>query len=108
MEIDISGRHFHISEALKEYVSQKVEKLSRYALKLEMVHVVMEVQKFHHVAEITVLGKDIRFTAKEESADMYAAFDESLGNIQLQLARHHDRVKDHKARRYPKGSRVKR
>ena len=81
-------------------IAEKVGKLDKYSLKLEMVHVVLEVQKFRHVAEITALGKDIRFTAKEESADMYASFDKSFGNIQLQLARYHDKVKDHKARRY--------
>ena len=104
MEIDISGRHFHVTEALKDYVSEKVEKLDKYSLKLESVHVVLEVQKFHHVAEITLLGKNMRLTAKEESADMYAAFDNSFGNIQLQLRKRHDKVKDHKARRYETGS----
>ena len=102
MEIDISGRHFHVTEALKDTVTEKVKKLDRYSLQIETVHVVLEVQKFHHTAEITVAGKNLRLTAKEESADMYAAFDNSLGNIQLQLARQHDRVKDHKARRYEK------
>ena len=66
----------------------------------------LEVQKFHHMAEITVAGKNLRLTAKEESADTYAAFDNSLGNIQLQLGRQHDRVKDHKGRRYKKTARV--
>ncbi len=89
-----------MSEALKETIAQKISKLDKYSLKLEMVHVILEVQKFHHVSEITVLGKNIRFTAKDESTDMYAAFDKSFGNIQLQLARYHDKVKDHKARRY--------
>lgn len=107
MEIDITGRHFQVSESLKDYVAQKIEKLDKFSLKLETAHVVMEVQKFHHIAEITVRGKDIRLTAKESSADMYAAFDNSLGNLQLQLARRHDKVKDHKARRYPKSARSK-
>ena len=98
MEIDISGRHFHVTEALKDTITEKVKKLDRYSLKIETVHVVLEVQKFHHTAEITVAGKNLRLTAKEESADMYAAFDNSLGNIQLQLGRQHDRVKDHKVR----------
>ena len=103
MEIDISGRHFPVTEPLKQYVAEKVLKLDKYSLKIEMVHVVLEVQKFHHISEITVAGKNLRFTAKEESADMYAAFDKSLGNIQLQLQRQHDRVKDHKGRRYTMG-----
>ena len=98
MEIDISGRHFHVTEPLKEYALEKVQKLEKVSLKLESVHVVFEVQKFHHISEITVLGKHLRMTAKEESADMYAAFDKSFGNIQLQLRRQHDRLKDHKAK----------
>ena len=104
MEIDISGRHFHVTEALKDTITEKVQKLDKYSLKIETVHVVLEVQKFHHTAEITVAGKNLRHTAKEESADMYSAFDNSLGNIQLQLARQHDRVKDHKPRHQEKGA----
>ena len=102
MEIDISGRHFHVTEALKDTITEKVQKLDKYSLKIEAVHVVLEVQKFHHVAEITIAAKNLRLTAKEESSDMYAAFDNSLGNIQLQLGRQHDRVRDHKGRHYYK------
>ena len=102
MEIDISGRHFKVTLPLKDYVEKKVQKLDKYSLKIESVHVIMEVQKFHHIAEITLLGKNLRVTAKEENPDMYAAFDNCLGNIQLQLSRQHDRIKDHKGRRYGK------
>jgi putative sigma-54 modulation protein len=100
METDISGRHFHVSEALKDYVSDKIAKLEKYSLKIEMVHVVMDVQKFNHITEISVLGKNLRITATEKSTDMYAAFDKAFGNMQLQLRRQHDKVKDHKGRRY--------
>ena len=104
MEIDISGRHFHVTEALKEHITEKVQKLDKYALKIETVHVVLEVQKFNHISEITAAGKNLRLTAKEKSTDMYGAFDTSFGNIQLQLRRQHDRVKDHKVRRGTKAS----
>ena len=100
MEIDISGRHFHVTEALKKYASEKVKKLDKYALKLEAVHVVLEVQKFTHLAEITTRGKNSRHTAKEMSTDMYAAFDKSFGNIQLQLRKQHDKVKSHKVKNF--------
>ena len=103
MEIDITGRHFHVTEPLKQYAIEKTQKLDKYRLKLESVHIIFDVQKFHHVAEITALGKNHRFKAKEESTDMYAAFDKSFGNIQLQFRRQHDKIKDHKARRYEAG-----
>ena len=96
MEIDIAARHFQVTEPLKKYITEKVEKFDKYSLKLELAHVVLEVQKFHHVCEITLTGKNLRMTAKEDAADMYAAFDNCFGNIQLQLRRQHDRVKDHK------------
>ncbi len=102
MEIDISGRHFQVTNPLREYAYQKIEKLGKYSLKLESAHVILSVEKFRHIAEITVLGKKIRLTAKEESVDMYAAFDRCFGNLQLQLGRQHEKVKDHKARRYKK------
>ena len=100
MEIDISARHFHVTEALKDHVTEKVKKLDKYSLKLESVHVVLEVQKFFHMAEIVLRGKNLRVTAKGESTDMYAAFDKTFGNIQLQLGKLHEKRKDHKARRY--------
>lgn len=101
MEIDISGRHFQVTAPLKEYIAEKVKKLDKYSLKIESVHVILGVQKFINTAEITLLGNNLRVTAKTDSADMYAAFDNCLGVIQLQLSRQHDRVKDHKARRHP-------
>ena len=100
MEIDISGRHFRITAPLKEYAEKKVQKLDKYSLKIESVHVILEVQRFRHIVEITLLGKNLRVTAKEDAGDMYAAFDNCFGNIQLQLSRQHDRLRDHKGRRY--------
>ncbi len=100
MEIDISGRHFQVAEVLKKYAAEKIEKLDKYASKLETVHVILEVQKFVHTAEITVLGKKLRFVAKERSTDMYAAFDKAYESMKRQLRHHHEKLKDHKARRY--------
>ena len=103
MEIDITGRHFQVTEPLKQYAGEKIQKLDKFSLKLESVHIVMEVQKFHHIVEITVLGKNLRFTAKEQSTDMYATFDKALGNIQFQLGRQHDKLRDHKGKRVEAG-----
>ena len=100
MEIDITGRHFHVTEPLKKHIHEKIAKLEKYRIKIEQAHVVLDVQKVNSISEITINGKNLRLTAKNTNADMYAAFDESYANIQLQLSRQHDRVKDHKGRRY--------
>ena len=103
MEIDISGRHFRVTAPLKDYIEKKVERLDKYSLKIESVHVVLDVQKFHYTAEITLAGKNLRLTCRKENADMYAAFDDCYGRLQLQLSRQHDRVKERGGRRYGMG-----
>ena len=100
MEIDIAGRHFKVTTALRAYVTEKVGKLDKYALKLEQAHVILDVQKFLQIVEIVLHGKNLRVTAKERSTDMYSAFDKCFDTIQLQMSRHHDKVRDHKGRRY--------
>lgn len=106
MEIDIAGRHVKVTEALKTYATEKVRKLEKYALKIETIRVVMIVEKIRQIVEITISGKNLRFTAKAESEDMYAAFDNCFAKIQLQLSRRHDRVKDHKSRQISKAARA--
>ena len=98
MEIDVSGRHFHVTEPLREYITEKIKKLDKYSLKLESVHVVLEVQKFHHFCEITGLAKHLRLAHKEDSTDMYAAFDNAFNNIQLQMRKQHEKVKHYKVK----------
>lgn len=100
MELDVTGRHFHVTDALKKYAVEKIQKLDKYSLKLEHAHIVFEVQKFNHISEITLRGKNLRLTAKARSLEMYAAFDKSFGIVELQLRKKHERVKDNKARRY--------
>ena len=100
MKIDISGRHFKVTGPLQDYIDSKVQKLDKYSLKIESAHVVLEVQKFRYIAEITLRGKDLRLVAKDEDGEMYAAFDRCFGRAQLQLSRKHDRRRDHKGRRY--------
>lgn len=102
MEIDISARHFQVTTPLKEHIGSKIEKLDKYSLKIESVHVILDVQKFHQIAEIVLLAKNLRLAAKEEDVDMYAAFDKSYANIQLQLRRRHDKVTSHARKKVKK------
>ncbi len=102
MEIDISGRHFQVTDALKKYITEKVKKLSKYSDKLEAIHVVLDVQKIHQVCEITTRGRGLKLTAKEDAADMYASFDNAFGSLERQLRKTHDRLKDRKSKRLTK------
>lgn len=95
MQIDIAGRHFAVTEGLKDHVMAKMQKLDKFTLKIESAHVVFEVQKIIQICEIVLSGKNLRMTALEKTSDMYASFDAAVANLQKQLARHHEKLKDH-------------
>lgn len=98
MNIDITGRHFHITEGLRDHALARMGKLDKYTLKIEHAHIVFEVQKIQQVCEIVLTGKNIRMTAIEKSADIYVSFDRAIANLQKQLARYHEKLKSHRKR----------
>ncbi len=99
MQITVVGRHFEVTEPIKNYVDGKLIKLDRYSSQIKEAHVILEVQKIRHIAEITLFMKDFKLTATEESRDMYASIDMALGNLHKQLLKLRDRIKEHKGRR---------
>jgi len=99
MQITVVGRHFDVTEPIKRYVDNKLLKLERYADKIKEAHVILEVQKFRHVVEITLSLKYFKLTATEESRTMYASIDKALHSLHKQLLRLRERLKEHKARR---------
>ena len=99
MQITVVGRHFEVTEPIKKYVDAKLLRLEKFSEDIKEAHVILEVQKFRHVAEITLYLKYFKLTATEESRDMYASIDNALGSLHKQLLKLRDRIKEHKARR---------
>lgn len=93
--VDLSARNLKLTEGLKNHVLHRIGKLDKYSLKIESVHVILQVVKSRHHVELVAQGKGFRMTATQESHDMYAAFDMALSNIQMQLNRYHDKIKHH-------------
>ncbi|NQU74056.1 MAG: ribosome-associated translation inhibitor RaiA [Candidatus Omnitrophica bacterium] len=96
MQITIVGRHFDVTEPIKRHVNKKLLKLERYAQKLREAHVILEIQKFRHIAEVTLYLKYVKLTATEESGDMHSSIDKVLGNLHKQLLKLRERLKEHR------------
>lgn len=99
MRITVVGRHFDVTEPIKKYVDNKLVKFERYTKKIKEAHVILEVQKFRHIAMITLYLKDFKLMATGESRDMYASIDTALGSLHKQVLKLRDRIKEHKGRR---------
>ncbi len=84
------------SPALKTYVLDKLQRLEKYMVKPEEIHVIMDVEKIRHQVEITVWQKGDRITGKEVSEDMYSSIDIVADKLERQLKKYKEKLKYHR------------
>ena len=104
MEVRISGRHFEITEALKEHVRKKAGNFEKYLHNIIDVHAILSVEKYRKTAEISVLGKKLKITEKSVDTDMFASIDKVCRRIEKTLRRHKDKIKTHRVKNNIKSS----
>ena len=101
MTINITSRHADISDALKAHVHAKLEAVLEAYPNVEYAHVIMDTQKFRHIIEVVVQGKQhLRIEAKDESDDMYASVDKVADKVDRQLRCAREKVVDHKSAKH--------
>lgn len=100
MNVTISGHHLDVSPALREYVLNKLDRITRHFDQVVDITVLLSVEKLsekerRQKAEVTlhVKGKDI--FAECASEDLYAAIDQLMDKLDRQVVRHKDKVQDH-------------
>lgn len=87
MEITVTGRHFEISDALRQHIEGKVQKLVRYLDEITAAHVVLSVEKHRHLAELTLEANGNQIRGLEETHDMYESVDAVIEKVERQTRR---------------------
>lgn len=96
MRVLITGRHVGVTEAMKEYAREKIEKVEKIFGRLTKVEVTMEVGPDAHAVEVVAAaGGHAPFVAKAQSPDMYAALDLVEEKLSSQLRKHKQKLTDH-------------
>lgn len=93
MQIAVTFRHMKTHEGVKAYVKEKVEKLQKYIENPREVHVVLAVEKFRHIAEITVVGNGGVFNSQGRDNDLYAAIDQMVDKMERQIRERREKAR---------------
>jgi len=97
MDIEITGRHVDVTDSMRDYAEKRLGKLEDEFPRLDSAHVIMDIQKYMHIAEVIVHARrHIRLEAKESSESMYASIDQVVDKIEKQLRRSIDKRHEHK------------
>jgi len=94
MQITISGHHIDITDALRNYVHEKLERIERHFDRVTSAQVILSVEKLNQKAEanIHVAGNDI--FADAVNPDMYAAIDALTDKLDRQIKKHKEKIMD--------------
>lgn len=99
MRVTMTGRHMEMTDALKAYVENRLEKMREHFMEVIDVDVVLSVEKHRHIAEINLHANGIRIHGKETSSDMYASVDAVLDKLDRQIRKYRDRINRYKPRK---------
>ncbi len=98
MQIQISGQQIEITQALRDHVQSKVDRLARHFDNLTSLAVVLSVEKLEHRAEGTLTGAGCALHAQAADGDMYASIDLLFDKLIVQLRKHKEKLTDHHPR----------
>ncbi len=96
MQVSLSGHHVEITDSLRNYVNEKIERLERHFDHALDIHVVLTVEKLRHKAEATLHVSGGNLHADSVQEDMYAAIDGLVDKLDRQGKKHKEKMKDHR------------
>jgi putative sigma-54 modulation protein len=97
MQLDLSGHHVEVTEAMRGYVLKKFERISRHYEQLIDVHCVLTVEKLRHKAEATLIMSGNKIHADATHENMYAAIDALTDKLDRCVKKHKEKSADHHA-----------
>lgn len=100
MKYEYTGRHIEVTPALRSHVENHFAKLDHlFNGNNTNAHIIIEVEKGRHRAEIVVKWRDHVLTANSIVSDMYKSLTQTIDKIEKQALRLKDKVidKHHKA-----------
>ena len=94
MQLSISGHHVDVTDALKSYVEEKLQKLERHYDHITNAHVILTVEKIQQRAEATLHISGAELFADANCDDMYAAIDKLTDKLDRQILKHKEKLQD--------------
>ena len=96
MQVSLSGHHVDITDSIRNYVNEKIDKLDRHFDQALDIHIVLTVEKLRHRAEATLHVSGGNLHADDVQEDMYAAIDGLVDKLDRQGKKHKEKMKNHR------------
>ncbi len=100
MEIIIRGDKIEITDSMKDYLKEKLQRLDKYLEQPEEVRatVVVKVNGHRQIVEVTIPLRNFIIRSEETQEDFYAAVDKAIDVMERQIRKNKTRIKAKEAK----------
>jgi putative sigma-54 modulation protein len=97
MQVNVSGRHTHLSAELKDYTVSRIEQLDKYSDHITNVDVIIDHEKDNHKVEMVAhVGHGPTLVAKHTGEMLNAVVDATFDKLERQVRKLKDRMRQHR------------
>ncbi len=93
MELNLTFRHMEATDSLRNYAIDKIKKLKKYLDTPLSANVVLSVEKFRHIADVSINVDGTIIRGVEETGDMYSAIDLVVDKLEKQIKKHRSKIR---------------
>ena len=96
MNVSVTARHFELTPDLKEHAEARLGKLHKFQDGLMKATVVLEIEKYRNLAEVSVHGRHGDYSGSATAEKMPLAIDQACEKVEKQIRRTARRQHSHR------------
>ena len=98
MELNIRGDKIAVTKAIKDYITEKLERLNKYFEDVKNIKatVIIRVKNNEQIIEVTVPTSKFTLRAEEKHDDLYAAIDLVVDKLERQIRKNKTKLTNYK------------
>lgn len=98
MEIKITSRHQPLDDAVRQYLEEKLQRMTRLFDRITAIDAILDAEHGEHIVELVAVAppNHHRFSAKAEGHDLRQTIDAADQKLEAQVRAWKDRLVDHR------------
>jgi len=94
MNIKVTGKNIEITEAIRQYVNEKADRLEKFEGSNTELNVVCKVEREEQIVEMQLSHNGEFIKIEEKNDDLYASIDLALDRLERQMRKSKEKVAD--------------
>lgn len=98
MDVNITARHFELSDGIKDHINKELNKIKKYFDNKMTVKVILDVEKYRNKCDINIKVAGQELVTVDEANDMYLAINNAIDKMERNVKKIKEQMKFHKHR----------